>query len=420
MQDNASGHDTVGPSDEPSSGEPAMAIHNRFLAGAQRAATVMVGGRFPSADIARVAEMIRRGDLTVEALQSQLRKTEVEESEVFGFTDAVERTLRGRQLTLVSARDLLLRPDPVFLIEGLIVEGSFAVLISLPKVGKSFVAQSWAVSIAEGIPWLDRSVQKGVVVYVSAEGIGGVAKRLRALQQKLGLSALPENLQFITRPVDILDPMAVREVIGVVQELGLVPKLVVFDTYARSMPGGDENNARDAGLAIQALDEVRFSLETAVLVVHHTPKTGGVTARGSGALEGAADTVLFLERKGNDLTLKTPMMKDFEEGDPINLTLEPFGDSAVVVKGAQRSVSTGGAAGSAKPDTEQMTQQGILDSLQQAEIDGRTPISQNQLLFAVRGSTKSKADLLRRLAESEDYPVHMEQVGSKNMYSLQH
>ncbi len=77
--------------------------------------------------------------------------------------------------------DILSLPDPEWLIENLLVKGSFAVLFGAPGVGKSFLALSWALSLAAGKPWLDRAVIGGPVVYIAAEGFGGLKLRVAVL-----------------------------------------------------------------------------------------------------------------------------------------------------------------------------------------------------------------------------------------------
>ena len=123
---------------------------------------------------------------------------------------------------------------------------------------------------------------------------------------------------------------SVNEAIPAVEDVGIEPALVVLDTWARSIPGADENSAKDTGEAVAAIDDLRIRLNTAVLIVHHTGKTGG-TDRGSGALTGAVDTKLKLAKVNGrgDLVLVVEKQKNFEAGEPITLRLETVADSLV-------------------------------------------------------------------------------------------
>ncbi len=84
------------------------------------------------------------------------------------------------------------------------------------------------------------------------------------------------------------------EFIGLIQKHQ--PVLVIIDTLARSAVGVEENSAKEMGGFIGACDALRMALQTSVLVVHHTGKSGDI--RGSTALYGAADSVLSV--KNND------------------------------------------------------------------------------------------------------------------------
>ncbi len=77
---------------------------------------------------------------------------------------------------------------------------------------------------------------------------------------------------------------------------------------ARSMVGGDENAARDVGLFIDNVDQVRRRYGAAALVVHHTGKDGKLE-RGSTALRGAADTLVALRPDDDELKLTCEKQK---------------------------------------------------------------------------------------------------------------
>ena len=97
--------------------------------------------------------------------------------------------------------------------------------------GKTFVVLSWCFCIAGGILWLGRKLKQGPVVYVAAEGVGGLAKRLRALMAESGLDEPPPDLYVIEQSVNLLSPFSMGEAIAAAEEIGVRPVLVVFDTY---------------------------------------------------------------------------------------------------------------------------------------------------------------------------------------------
>ena len=78
-------------------------------------------------------------------------------------------------MQLLSAADVKDLPPPSYLIEPILPAGSLAVLYGPSSVGKTFLALDMALCVATGTDWLDHyPVKKGLVVYVMAEGIGGL------------------------------------------------------------------------------------------------------------------------------------------------------------------------------------------------------------------------------------------------------
>ena len=96
---------------------------------------------------------------------------------------------------------------------------------------------------------------------------------------------------------------------------------------ARSMPGGDENAARDVGEFVAGTDALADG--GAALVVHRTGKDGD-RERGSGALRAAADLMVKLERDGLGVTVTCDYLRDAEEWSPLELTAVPASDSLVL------------------------------------------------------------------------------------------
>jgi hypothetical protein len=120
----------------------------------------------------------------------------------------------------------------------------------------------------------------GVVAFISAEGGSGIGLRIEAWETVHGAKA--DQAYFL---VDQAPQLLDRHVAGDVDELllsltdlPLRPALIVIDTLARSMVGGDENSAEDMGLLIAAAERIRQATRATVVLVHHYNKQGG--ARG--------------------------------------------------------------------------------------------------------------------------------------------
>jgi hypothetical protein len=83
------------------------------------------------------------------------------------------------------------------------------------------------------------------------------------------------------------------------------------------------------GAIIAGCDRVRDKLGCCVLLIHHTNKSGE-SERGSTALRGAVDTLLFLKGSDARLELVCEKQKDAPPFSDIHLRLKSCGDSAVL------------------------------------------------------------------------------------------
>ncbi len=221
-----------------------------------------------------------------------------------------------KRFKLIPAPQFKHLPPPSFLIDDLIVEGSISALVGPSETYKSFVAISIAAAVSTGTPWHSREVVKGPVIYISGEGSGGIGRRMLAWENYHQLE-FPENCYILPEAVQLLQDGDVTQLIAEIEQLPEKPKLIVIDTLARAMVGGDENSAQDMGVFVAAADRLRVATGGHVLIVHHFGKDNKV--RGSSALMAAVDTAIEVEKAGVKLTLKCGKQKDSPHFEPIAL-----------------------------------------------------------------------------------------------------
>ncbi len=225
------------------------------------------------------------------------------------------------------------RTEQPHLIKGVCTEDAFILLHAESGKGKTFLALDMSLSIASGAPWQGCKVKQGPVVYIAAEGQGGLATRVEAWKQHHG-KAEKLGVYFLPRA---LDPLVANEIAALgkqIAEMELEPALIVVDTWSASLAagGGDEDKAKDAGRAAGAFRQLATDLKAAVLVIHHEGVKGRGRARGSSALKATADTELALTQKKGMVTLTNPKQRDLPNFEPIHLRLE-----AVTVSGERSS-----------------------------------------------------------------------------------
>src|SRR5262245_37443475 len=96
------------------------------------------------------------------------------------------------QYKLRRLSDYKVIPATESLIDPYLPLGAQIVLAALPNTLKTYVALSWACSVATGRPWLGHLTKKGKVLYIALESYHGVLRRKEAwrLQHSVTKEAL--------------------------------------------------------------------------------------------------------------------------------------------------------------------------------------------------------------------------------------
>ena len=203
-------------------------------------------------------------------------------------------------LPLIWARDAGPMLDAPHVIKGVLGPGELGVTYGAPKSGKTFFATDMSLHVAATLPWFGHRVKGGLVIYIASEMGRRAERRVRAwLDHHLG-DAGDRDLPFAIVPkvVNLLDELHVERLVATLESLTATrgqAALIVVDTLARSMAGGDENAAQDMGRAIAVADRLRDQFNTATMLVHHAGKDVSKGTRGSSALFGAADCQILVE-----------------------------------------------------------------------------------------------------------------------------
>jgi hypothetical protein len=217
----------------------------------------------------------------------------------------------GRLLVL-GTNDLDTSTDRGYLLKGLISPAEISLWVGPPKCGKSFLLLHVAYMLSLGRSVFGRRVKATQVLYVAAEGEGGIANRIRALRIRYGNSP---SFHFIAQPADLLHKA------GHLKEMklaaaGVEAQLIVLDTLSRLMAGGDENAPGDMGMFIANVTELRHDTGAHVTIVHHgTKSSNGSSPRGHGSLTGADDALVEVVKLPDGSRLATVVhAKDDPDG----------------------------------------------------------------------------------------------------------
>ena len=194
--------------------------------------------------------------------------------------------------------------------------------------GKSFWCLYLAACVAMGLPFFGREVEKGAVIYFGLEGSVGIRNRIMAMKRERVLSEdAPLHLCF--SPLSLLDGEHASRVADTVARIEqgekYKVKLIVIDTYARAMAGGDENAGKDTSAVIATVDAIRSTCKAHVMLIHHCGKDLARGARGHSSLRAATDTEIEISRtEESNVSVATVMkQRDLPIDRAIAFTLVP-------------------------------------------------------------------------------------------------
>jgi hypothetical protein len=132
------------------------------------------------------------------------------------------------------------------------------------------------------------------VVYVAAEGAGGMWKRMQAIKQAHGITTAP--IFFVRAQLNLATSLEDRDaIVNEIMALNVNPALIILDTFARVTAGIDENSAQGVGAAISVQSSL-METGASVMIVHHQGKNSEAGQRGSSALLAACDFELKCEK----------------------------------------------------------------------------------------------------------------------------
>jgi len=211
---------------------------------------------------------------------------------------------------LLTSAQMAQRDPPSPLVAGLLYRNTLAWLIGKSGSFKSFVALDLAQVVGHGHSWAGRRVHAGPVLYLVAEGAGGMTLRVRAWRQVHGDTS--ESVHFLPRPVQVNGD---GWLVLIEAARRIEPVLIVVDTQARVTVVIRENDNTEMGAFIARVDSLRAATGACVLLVHHIGRQGE-DARGASAIDGAQDTELKVERIGGPKSLRARLVVDKQKDGP--------------------------------------------------------------------------------------------------------
>lgn len=240
---------------------------------------------------------------------------------------SIDPLIRSKTITYTLFNDIKPVIEMNEFVRGFFIRGGMSVVYGESNCGKTFFMMDLAFHVALGKKWRDRRVEGGGVVYIALEGAHGLANRLEAFKREnpsvldMPLAMIPSQVNFasadgnITELIDVINEIKGR--FGSIQ-------LVVVDTLARALLGGDENDGQDMGMLVANGDRIRAATGAHICFVHHTGKDKARGARGHSSLRAAVDAEIEVSREEGQSysTVKTSKQRDLEKADDLFFSLK--------------------------------------------------------------------------------------------------
>ena len=256
-----------------------------------------------------------------------------------------EQKEKQEKTLIISAKALLAKdfPEPKWIVQDILPEGTLSILTARPKAGKTFLALQLAVSIALGRNFLLKRTEKKNILFLSYElNARQVKNRLSLLLERFGVS--PEqviNWSFKRFPILFSFAGRLKGLEGLKSLLEKLEKtkkvkfdLVFVDTYVLFKDLNKQakrENKTAYEFESEYLAELRKFCEekniSIVLIYHNRKKqavSGDITEEvmGSTGITGAVNNLLLLERKTGEKEAHLKVTgHDIEEQD-IELTFD--------------------------------------------------------------------------------------------------
>lgn len=209
--------------------------------------------------------------------------------------------------------ELIATPTQVnWLLPDLIAEGTIVLVAGKRGSFKSFIVLHWLMKLA---------IKQVPVFLISAEG-AGLGRRVEAWLKAYAPNVDPATLPFRAHEqrVDFNDAGSLIAVRAAIDASGLVPKVLVIDTFSKNSGSLDENSNSEVKAFLGRLDTgLRTPLKLTVILVAHTGHSDPTRVRGASAIEADTDTFLLVKRKGQEriVTVDRNRFKDAPEMPPI-------------------------------------------------------------------------------------------------------
>lgn len=203
-------------------------------------------------------------------------------------------------------------------------------LYGASNAGKTGIAIRTAMSVAAGLDWGGRRVERAAVVYAACEDPKGVQERLLACARYLSLDATELPILVVDiHAAGLVTADGKEQLFSDAEEIQsrfeLPIGLIVVDTVSAAFGDKNQDDAQFAGNFMANVNYLASELDCGVLCIHHPGKTAGETMRGSGEFYNRADAVIQAVRSaGQVTTLRFRKQRNWSDDESFEVQIDGF------------------------------------------------------------------------------------------------
>jgi hypothetical protein len=209
--------------------------------------------------------------------------------------------------------EFIVRRKATWLVKGVLPRANFGVFYGASSSGKSFFVFDLAAAIARGVNWRGHKTTKARVLWIAAEGQEDMRKRVHGYCMAQGIDPEELEMKFISDAPNLRELADVKALVKQIKKHGEFD-LIVIDTLAQVMPGGNENSGEDMGMVMGHCKEITRATGAMVTPVHHSGKDESRGARGWSGLRAACDFEFEIIRADEDRVATVTKMKGGADG----------------------------------------------------------------------------------------------------------
>jgi hypothetical protein len=244
-----------------------------------------------------------------------------------------------KRFALRSLEEFATRPLKEWIIDQIIGKKDLVMIWGASSTGKTFVILDMMATLARGnglFAGRFKVNSPANVIFMTAEGLGGLSQRVKALMKASGLT--PEQkgrIRIIEEVVNLATPTAANHYKVFLQELqkqGFQPDVIFIDHLSSTIPGFGDIDQKAATLVSEAISEIHRVTGSAVVLIHHAGYDD-THHRGASNYKDILDTQIQTRSEKNPRKMKCTKNKDGEYWEDVTYHIVPVaGTESCVVE----------------------------------------------------------------------------------------